>query len=719
MPYKIHFLDTSFATQYKLQSDINNTLKYLVNNRDIVLLPSDVDEICKTKTLSMTPITKLFEIIYQNQLINEFALVHMSNSTDSIPELLTLPDIVLDTKQLNNASNVLNSIKEFKNKVIIDTTQYVKKTRDGIISLTDIGEFHRQIIRGALVSSYYNTNDDIWLNPYIVKFISETYAKSISSVIAKLYNLTIAEQNTISIALAWFYLQRMTDNHEELLCQCDFLGSKINIKQAIEMFKDYIGRNGMMSSLDDISKLISLIGPQNMRNFNTDIYTRLMGKSGTSYINMRIAIEYPPYWVYQLLIALSGIKINLSFLLQKNKLLKPANEFFMHLMTCRQFIPSVKFAYRGTESIDRPKLINYPTLGKFMYSERHHGWVSMMYQDIVLESTYKYMYLTKRQKRTYLSNISKTPDICQYPLVKILSRKLSIDESAMSSVTMTHGYTRISQNGTIYKSYTLQYKDKTCSLVMSIDKDDNIEYSTDEFLADTINNRHDTVDDTSNDTDTINNEENKVSVFEDDDTDDTISTESLDIDKDIEKIIQFVDDNEIINKLMSTTVSDDLSIRDSFTDCIHKLEILLSARYNEYCQYMNTTFKNMIPEVYDIISDRYHISSTIDIMSPKQYTASIKETMLKDVFSNTVSSSKIHTTAMSFIYVDMIDDDNANKEKCVDILSKVNNSFRKYNTDYITLKIDDTHSYISPTVNMTIYTGITKSMINEIKNILK
>ena len=123
MPYKIHFLDTSFATQYKLQSDINNTLKYLVNNRDIVLLPSDVDEICKTKTLSMTPITKLFEIIYQNQLINEFALVHMSNSTDSIPELLTLPDIVLDTKQLNNASNVLNSIKEFKNKVIIDTTK--------------------------------------------------------------------------------------------------------------------------------------------------------------------------------------------------------------------------------------------------------------------------------------------------------------------------------------------------------------------------------------------------------------------------------------------------------------------------------------------------------------------------------------------------------------------------------------------------------------------
>lgn len=346
MENKILLLDTSFARDNGLLQGVNTTMRYLVDNRQILLSPVDLNTLFQTKMLSSTPTTVLFEHIYADGLTDEYAFIDTSISSQSTPELLTISDITLDMKQLANANMVFASLKEYRNKIIINVAPLIKRTREGFVKLSDVNELHNLIVRGALVSSYYNCTEKMWLNPPLLKYIAQTYSMCISSVLQRIYNLAIPEQLTIAGALTWFIMTRMTDNYDELTYQCDYLGSKLSIRQMVEKFKETVDDIHFFD-LVKLADLIAICGPDHMKNFNKDILTRAMSRSGASYISMHIALEYPPYWVYQILYALSGNKSYLKEILNKNKLLKSAGVFLQDLNTSRQFIPSVGYVTKG------------------------------------------------------------------------------------------------------------------------------------------------------------------------------------------------------------------------------------------------------------------------------------------------------------------------------------------------------------------------------------
>lgn len=734
MNYKVLLLDTSFATQFNLQQDISNTLRYLIDNRDIVLLQSQVQTLCQTKTLATTPITKLFENIYQNNLIDEYALIDTTLSSQSSPELLTIPDIVVDMKQFNNAAVVLNSIKEYKNKIIINTAPFIRKNRDGMINLTDINEFHRQIVRGALVSSYYNTNDSIWLNPNLIKFITETYAKCISSVIQRLYNLTLVEQNTISIILAWFFLQRMTDDHEELLMQCDFLGSKMSIRQSIEMFKEYIGNNGI-KDINDLSRLISLCGPSNMRNFNSDIYTRLMSKSGTSFITMRLAIEYPPYWVYQLLIALSGIKINLSFLLQKTKLMKPASEFFLQLSTCRQFIPSVGYITKGMSNLNNfQNVIKYNTFGRLVYSKSDNGWSSLD-NKIIFESPSVESLLTKKQKKTYLDKLNTKP-IIEYPFSNILCRKLNISNENLNDVKYSLHKIRISQNGTLYKWYKFSYKENSFYVEMSVDNSNKIYYNTNiPYLDSLINNEIDN--------DNIENEQieknETTSIFDgyvtDNETNNTNENNIINSTENFKKNIVFNDNNNLLERLLSLKNYNQWQyeeIKNDLNPIIDEYEKKIFTVYEHYKAFYNTELPKCILEINKLITEVYSSTNQIEIDSIDQFTSSIINKIIYQIQYKSFENIEINYSPISFTYIgsEPYFDINEISGKTMKntrvelalskICAKILSTIKKYNNicEFITLNFEYNNSLQNPVINLKINTSISEQDMKKLYNIL-
>lgn len=351
MKNKVFIMETAFARENGLQQGVNSALRYLVDNRQVVLPQMDLNTIFQTKILSMSPTNRIFEHLLADNLMDEYCFVDTSLSSQSIPELLTISDITVDLKQITNARVILASLQEFRNKMIINIAPLIQRTREGYVKVTDVNELHNQVVRGALVSSYYNCNDEMWLNPNLLRYIAQTYSMCISGVLQRLYNLDIPSQMTIAAALTWFIMNRVTDAADEMTMQCDYLGSRLSIRNMIDMFKDSVDDVAQFD-LVKLSNLIASIGPDHMKGFNKDIFIRAMARSGASYITMNMALEYPPYWVHQILYALSGNKVYLSNLLQKNKLLKSAGVFLQDLDTCRQFVPTVGFITKGVSNLE-------------------------------------------------------------------------------------------------------------------------------------------------------------------------------------------------------------------------------------------------------------------------------------------------------------------------------------------------------------------------------
>lgn len=350
MKNKISLFDTEFAKLNGLDHGSNTTVKYLIDNRRIILTDTEKKAVYDTKGLASTAASAIVNGLASEELLDMFTLVDTSLSNQSLPELLAIADFTVDMKQMPGSTNVMNSIKEYKNKIIFNTAPIIKRTREGYVSLTNLNDFHLMITRGALVNSYYTATGSYWLNPNLLKFITRSYSSILAVPIVKHFRLSVPEQLLIETILAYFIMSRMADNHTELLSQCDFLGSKMTIKNTIDSIEERIGDTTM--TLSSMCDLMVACGPDHMSKFNVDIFKRMCGSMGSSSISTNIALEYPPYWVYQLIYTLSDNKTYLGVLLQQTRLLKPAEQFLQQLISSRQFIPALKTQGIGLESLD-------------------------------------------------------------------------------------------------------------------------------------------------------------------------------------------------------------------------------------------------------------------------------------------------------------------------------------------------------------------------------
>lgn len=340
MKNKIGLFNTNYAKENGVVRGVESTMRYLIDNRRTVITDNDATVLYQTKMLSMSPLNKIFLHLYTEGMMDAFTLIDTSMSTQSIPELLSINDFTVDTKQFDNAKNVFGTIPEFKNKIIINVAPLVRRSRDGFVRLISVDDLHNQVVRGALVSSYYNCTDDTWLNPALVKYIANTYSACIANPIVNHYRLSIPEQLTIMGIFTYFIMNKMSDAAYELTSQCEYLGNKFAIKTMLDRFDEVVDDKTEFD-IDKACDLVVACGPDHMKNFNRDILIRMVGRIGSSPIATNVALEYPPYWTHQLVYALSGTKTRLNDILQKTKLLKSAQEFLINLDTSRQFVPSV------------------------------------------------------------------------------------------------------------------------------------------------------------------------------------------------------------------------------------------------------------------------------------------------------------------------------------------------------------------------------------------
>lgn len=327
---KRNFFDTGIITWAGIKDQIPRVLKYVVGNRDIVL-PSETTRVLahSIRTILKNPMAEFFNRILSEEQLGNFATIYITPQDVAIPEVVASQNITIDFKQVRDA-NSLRSLPELNNKIIANVTTSLKPDKMyGGLTVNAADTFQQQFCRGQIIASYYD--NDVWLSPYLGEFVVRTYSMIMSSIISRQFSLSLDETMKVMGVCAIFMSQLLDPDGADLCMpsifnRCTFIGSR-NELEAIAGEVSDLTCDGV--TIEKLVEMIKRVGPERMKTFNLQMFFTLCGNLGPDAITSRIALEYPPYWVYCLLLAVSGIKIPMIYQLNNSKLANEGRSKFL------------------------------------------------------------------------------------------------------------------------------------------------------------------------------------------------------------------------------------------------------------------------------------------------------------------------------------------------------------------------------------------------------
>lgn len=333
-----NLFNTEFAMVTGLKDSCSKVVKYLIDNRNCYLASSTMRNIYQISPMMPSPFNLIFDHLKNSDKLDKmFAPIHLT--TGMIPEILTTGDIVIDLAQIEN-SQALKSYTEFYNKVLVNLSPIIKISKTSqTYNVSDINVLHSLYTKASLVASYQDS--DGWLNPTLSTFIVKTYSMVISGLLAKQYNLNLFEQMNVAAPLAIFMCQLLANKTDDyanpmLFNRCTFLTGNSSSLSTLAKSMSHMTASGL--TIGKLCELIKEMGPPRMETFNPQILYRNISSLGTSSIQMTLALEYPPYWVYQLLTAVGNFKTKLLYELKNNKLFDECKQFVVELNKSSNFI---------------------------------------------------------------------------------------------------------------------------------------------------------------------------------------------------------------------------------------------------------------------------------------------------------------------------------------------------------------------------------------------
>ena len=327
---KRQFFDTYFSTTTGLSTHTSRVLRYMVENRDKLITTEDLYSLVHSiRNILKTPMAEFFDRIVSYRKLHNFAVIHIPKKEISIPEMLTYDAIALDIKQFDNKNSVA-PIKELYDRILINatsTTRWNPQENTYEITATDI--FQNLICRGQLVASYNDMK--YWLSPYLSDFLVKSYSMILSGIVSRYFNLSLMDTLKVMGIFALFISQMLTPDEDDQVCpaiylRCSYIGSR---NELIDLAKscEEESRDGL--TLEKVCKLISTLVTERIKTFNIQALFMMAGNLGPDQVTSRIALEYPPYWLYIILLSVSGAKIPLIYQMNQHRLTQEGRSKFL------------------------------------------------------------------------------------------------------------------------------------------------------------------------------------------------------------------------------------------------------------------------------------------------------------------------------------------------------------------------------------------------------
>lgn len=326
--------DTPFAKARSIPGLVSPALAFLTKNLSLVLLrDNQLEELARIRLLSSTPVCRMFQDLASVGKLDNFCFFNLTNFKGDTPEILALDDVVVDGRMLPAATTPAQL-----QKCWINLTSIVgkKDSYNGNITITDTTALASTVVRSAITSVFHD--NDTWIHPKLAAMVIENYALTIGHVLSQLYMLTREESLLVQTLFAAYYAQCLSSSDTPrdlppILLRCQFLGSGADIFNRMTLIRDLrdMGGNDILTPAK-ICDLLTHVGPPRLKKLVPQQLYRIISSSSIDSQTMMIAIDFPPYWIYQMLRVASGYKNpTMSTVVKvynlKNKLEQFADEF--------------------------------------------------------------------------------------------------------------------------------------------------------------------------------------------------------------------------------------------------------------------------------------------------------------------------------------------------------------------------------------------------------
>ena len=301
--------DTYFGKSYNLEN--------LAKKAGVLLqseMKMDMDQleyvqlISTTKPVVHTPMSKAFELIVNEKLLNCIYYISLlSKKLTDIPEVLTIPEVTIYGKHVSGIHQ-----KELKRSwANMSTVLSRPRDRYGKPFISGVNETMSIVVR-SILSMAYDDNEH-WLNGKGRAFLIDFYAKSMSSILNRYYSFDVQEGALVRYAFAYYYAS-LLDNRKGKNGEPEVLNRCGSIFQNGLIDKDKMDNlmTGITKSdeptMEHVVKFIAEYGPDRAKNISSKIIYQALLSTSRSSIATLICADYPPYLLYMILRVVSNDK---------------------------------------------------------------------------------------------------------------------------------------------------------------------------------------------------------------------------------------------------------------------------------------------------------------------------------------------------------------------------------------------------------------------------
>lgn len=314
-------------------------VEFLIRHQTLVQSPSVSKTLFSAKPLMTTPLTQIAAQAMSLNLDQLFAAVVVPPKTVAVPEVLTFRHMSFDMTQLPPAlAGALQALPALCNKIVVNLTPYLKTTGQ----FSDLTGFQNMVVRDLLVRSFSQDDSATWLTPRLALFVAKIYSMSLGGAIAEWFQLDLRQRGIVSTVLAFYMLQQMSSAPSAMTYlrtqrKYLYLPEAQDLEQIFGLIEEVVGA-ASLTTLDEVYAVINAIGVARMVVNRRLVITKTQ-KWGPDLPTTSLALEYPPYFLYLILLAVSGVKIGLSFRMRSMQMMRDGDDFANDLLHCASFLP--------------------------------------------------------------------------------------------------------------------------------------------------------------------------------------------------------------------------------------------------------------------------------------------------------------------------------------------------------------------------------------------
>lgn len=284
----------------------------------VVMSDADAHALAVRAEMGSTPIARLYQIILQMGLINQFALVRVTESVASIPESFTHRHLVYDLSQMRDSfppvAAFLRDYPMMQDKILINTMPLVNSAGN----YNNASSMQEVVVR-AMLSRSFAVATDAWLTPRLLLRACKVYIMTTTAVLSRPLNVSSdRERDMIRMIFAFYFLYKCMNSVDYALAAIGNSARELGlrdidmVRQFIVMIRDEIPRMTTITLQKVLEHLVPKIGVARLTTMlNYRLVMSVMRSMGESLQESQIAVEYPPYWAFMMLQAASGRKIGL------------------------------------------------------------------------------------------------------------------------------------------------------------------------------------------------------------------------------------------------------------------------------------------------------------------------------------------------------------------------------------------------------------------------